>query len=293
MRRELIVFAVIIAVVLTLGLLGRTLVLNTAVAQVKGAFPGYDVSIGSAELRNAGLLALTDIDIKKGHTLRYRIKEVGINFSLFSFFTKAIPKVTLKGPYLEFTAPEKDLKEIIEYPASKPGRTSKAGRAFMARSVVISGLRVALDTADWKLTAEADGDISFGKTVSYKARVKMEDFNLAFLPKGLKAAEKVELAGTMTGEMSLQGEGLKIAAIMGNFSAVAPGGRLVIKDEKLLKKLAENTKQPLVFIEESFRHYDFTEGTLRISKDEDSILFHIMLDGAKGKRDLTVALHGF
>ena len=287
MRRELVIFAAILAVVLVVGLFGRSLMLDIAVREIKSAFPGYDVSVGSVEIRNADMFALLDIRAKKGDTLLYRIKSVEINFSPLSLFTRTVPKITIKNGSLEFNSPDKKLKEIIEYPAPKPGK------GFIARSVVISNLTVAVNTADWRFTAETGGNLTLGKEITYKVDINMNDFNLAFLPKGLDAAEKMDIKGKMTGSLFLRGENMKITEIKGDFSTTPPGGKLVIKDEEFLKKLAENTKQPLSVIEEGFKNYDFTEGTLRVSRNADSILLHIMLDGAKGKRDITVALYNF
>ncbi|OGX29653.1 MAG: hypothetical protein A2879_05030 [Omnitrophica WOR_2 bacterium RIFCSPHIGHO2_01_FULL_49_10] len=291
MRRELIVFLVILAVVLIVGLGGRSLILNFAVNQIKGMFPGYDVSIGSADIRNTDMLAISDIVVKKDDAIRYRIKSVEINFSPFSLFTKVIPKVAVKDARLKFNSPDKNLKDLIEYPVAKPGK------GFIARSVVISNLMVSVDTADWQLSAGVNGNITAGKEMTYKAEIELGYFDLAFLAKGLNVAEKVELSGRLKGSLSLGGQNLKVTYIKGDF-VIYPDpsnveGKLVIKDGEFLKKLAENTKQPLSVIEEGFKNYNFTRGTLRISRDAESILFHILLDGAKGERDLTVALHGF
>lgn len=287
MRRELIVFLVILAVLLVVGLFVRSLMLNIAVGQIKSAFPDCIVSVGSVEFRNIDMLAVTNIEVRKGDALCYRIRSAEINFSLLSVFTRMVPKITVKNGYIIFNSLDKRLKEVIEYPALKPGK------GFIARSIVVSNLMLAVNTADWQLTAWADGDITMNRDVVYKANIKLGDLNLAFLAKGLNAAEKVDLSGRLNGNLSLQGENLKIAAIKGDFATAAPGGTLVIKDEEFLKKLAENTKQPLSVIEEGFKDYNFTMGTLRISRDAESIFFHILLDGTKGERDLTIALHGF
>lgn len=287
MRRELVVLAVILAVVLVVGLFGRYLILNIAVSQLKSAFPGCDVSVGSVEIRSADMFALLDICVKKGDALLYRIKSAEINFSPLSVFTRTVPKITIKNSSLTFNSPDKKLKEIIEYPATKPGK------GFIARSVVISDLTVEVNTADWRFTAKTGGNITLGKDITYKADIRTDDFDLAFLPKGLDAAEKMDIKGNMIGSLSLRGEKMKIAEIKGDFSTPLPGGKIVIKDKEFLKRLAENTKQPLSVIEEGFKYYEFTKGTLQVSRNADSIFFHIMLDGAKGKRDLTVTLHGF
>ncbi|MFA5338689.1 MAG: hypothetical protein WC317_00885 [Candidatus Omnitrophota bacterium] len=287
MRRKSVFFAVIPVILLGLWLFGRPLLVNIAVGQIKSAFPGYDVSIGNAGLRSANTVAITGIDIKKGDTLRYRIKQVEIRFSPLSLFTRIIPEIAVKGGSLEFNSPGKKLRDIIEYPALKPGK------AFVVRSLVITGMAVELNTADWKLNAVAGGNMAIGKTIVYDAKIEAGGIDLALLPKGLNAEGRVEMKGIMSGAITLRGEQEDITDIKGDFSTAAPGGSLVITDKEILKRLADNTKQPLSLIEDSFGNYDFTKGTLGISRSEDSILLHVILEGAKGKRDVTVALHGF
>jgi len=244
MRKELVIFTVIIAVVLVLGLFGRSLILNIAVSQIKSAFPGYDVSIGSAEVRNADMLAITDIVVKKNDAIRYKIKSAEINFSPLSLFTRTVPKITIKNGSLEFSSRDKKLKEILEYPTLKPDK------GFIARSIVISNLIVVVSTADWQLTAGTDGNIEMRKRPA--------------------------------GETEIEGD----------FSTVPGGGKLAIKDEEFLKRLAEKTKRPLAVIED-LKDYDYTKCNLQISGKPESISLHVILDGPKGKKDLTFPLRGF
>lgn len=243
MRRELIIFAVILAVVLVLGLFGRSLILNIAVGQFRSMFPGYDVSIGSAEVRNVDMVALSNIYVKKGDALSYRVKSVEINLSPLSLFTRVVPKVTVKNSYLEISSRDKKLKDIIEYPVFKPGK------GFTAKSIAVLNFNLTLDTVDWTLNTVANGNIEMRKAPAGETEIK------------------------------------------GDFSVVPGGWKIAIKDEAFLKKLAENAKQPPAVIED-LKDFDFTKGALQISGKPGSLLFHIMLEGAKGKKDLTFPLRG-
>jgi len=287
MRRELVVFAVILAIVLAVGFFGRTLLMHIALTQLKSAFPGYKVSIGSVEIRTIDMIAVSNIEVKKGNNQRYRIRSVEINFSPLSLFTKIIPKVTVKDASFQISVPDKKLKDLIEYPTPKPGK------GFIVKSVQLSDIMVYLKTTDWRLEAVAYGDITMGKDTAYSATIKLNSIDLAFLVKAFDAGDKIDLKGGVTGDLSLNGKNLRITEIKGDFLIIPPGGKLVIKDEDFLKKQAENTKQPLEVIEAGFKNYDFTKGTLQLSRNSESILLHILLDGDSGKRDLTVALHGY
>ena len=243
MRRELVIFAVILAVVLTVGLFGRSLVTGIAVREIKDMFPGYDVSVDAAEIRNADMIAITGINAKKGDTLSYRIKALEIKFSPLSLITRKVPKIIVKNSYLEAGPPDKKLKDTIGYPVFKPGK------GFAAKSIEVLNFSLTVDMADWKLNTVVNGNIEMRKA-----------------PAG----------GT---------------EIEGDFSA-APGiWKIAIKDEAFLKRLAGNSKQPQAAIED-LKDFDFTNGTLQISGKPGSLLFHMTLEGPKGKKDLTFPLRG-
>ena len=183
MRRELIIFAVILAVVLGAGLFGRSLITGVAVREIKDAFPGYDVSIGGAEVRNADMVAITDIVAKKGKGLSYKIKSLEVKFSPLSLFTKKIPKVSVKNFYLEVSSPDKKLRDAIGYPVFKPGES------FMAKDISVLNFNLALDTADWKLKVSANGDMEIRKAPDGEAEIN-GDFSI--IPADWKIAIKDE-----------------------------------------------------------------------------------------------------
>ncbi len=210
MRREIIIFAVILAVVLTVGLYGRSLITGIAVSEIKNIFPGYDVSIGSAEIRNADMIAINGINAKKGKGLYYRIEGLEIKFSPLSLFTKKVPKITVKNSYLDVNSWnkklqtwDKKLKDAIDYPVFRPGQ------GFMAKSITVLNFNLTLDTADWKLNTEVSGNIEIRKTPAGETEI---DADLSTVP--------------------------------GN------AGKIAISDEAFLKRLAENAKQPLAAIED-------------------------------------------
>ncbi|MFH0764006.1 MAG: hypothetical protein V1927_03285 [Candidatus Omnitrophota bacterium] len=244
MRRELVVFAAILAVLLVLGLFGRSLITGIAVREIKDAFPGYNVSIGSVELRNIDMLAITGINIKKGKALSCGIKALEIKFSPLSLFTKKVPKITIKGTRLKVDSRNKKLKDLVEYPVFN------TGKGFIVRSVVISDLVVWVYTADWRLNVGVDGDIKIHKTPTGDAEIK------------------------------------------GDFLILPGSEKLAINDKDFLKRLAQKAKQPLAVIED-LKDYDYTKCNLQISGKPGSISLHVMLDGANGKKDLTIPLSGF
>lgn len=287
MKREFLIFAAIIAIILVATVSFRTVVLNVAKNRLKGAFPGYKVSIENAEVKSADMISLTGIRLEKGSTNLYRIKEVDIRFSPLSFFTRVIPKAYIRNAQLAVDSRTRKLKDLIEYPAPKPGA------AFLVDSLEIEDLSLSFHTSDCDMSAILWSDLSVNKQITYNANFKLNYIDLGLLVKGLGASDKLDLTGAMKGALYLEGKDLKITAIKGEFTTEEPGGSILIKDDEFIKMLAERSKQPVEMIRDSFKSYDFTKGTLEITRDNESILLHVMLDGQKGKRDLTIALHGF
>lgn len=242
MRRELVVFSAILAVLLALALAIRPFMLNVATTWIKNAFPGYEVTVGDVEMRNIDMISVTGIKIRTEPTLLYRIKSVDIKFSPLSLFTRTIPKVTVKNTDLQFNAPDRDFKDVIIYPALKQCK------GFSVKSIAVLNLVAMARTDDWKFNVGFDGNMEIRKTPS--------------------------------GDTEIEGD----------FSSA--GGKLSIRDEAFLKRLAEKTKQPFSAVED-LKDYDYTKALLHISGKPGSVLLRVILDGKKGKKDLTVPLSGF
>ncbi len=172
MRREIVIFAVILALVLGVGLFGRSLITGIAVKEIKEMFPGYNVSIGAAEIRNADMIAITGIKATRGADLSYRINGLEIKFSPLSLFTRKVPKIIIKNSLMEVSSVDKKLKDVIGYPVFNPGK------GFTAKSIVILNFNPILETADWKLNTVVGGNIEIRKTPSGETEIK-GDFSVA------------------------------------------------------------------------------------------------------------------
>ncbi|HRZ67733.1 MAG TPA: hypothetical protein P5521_06325 [Candidatus Omnitrophota bacterium] len=287
MKKEYIVFASIIAAIAVLAVIGRSLIIDFAVKQIKGAFPDYKVTVGNAEIKSIDLISFSDIDISRGDTNRYRVRELDVRFTPLTPFSRTIPKVSVDGCSIVVSSPKGKLKELVQFP--KP----KAGPMFIIESLEINDLVLEIHTSDFDTTVLIRANAAVGKDISYDAVVKMEKINLGLLAKMLGAGEKVDISGKMGGEISLSGKDMRIDTITGEFKAISPGGTVIIKDEEFIKNLAKQAKQPVEVIRDSFQNYKYTSGSLSVSKDRDAILLHLLMEGTQGKRDLTIAFHGF
>jgi hypothetical protein len=286
-KKEYLVFVSIIVVIAALAVIGRSLITDFAIKQIKGAFPEYKVTVGNAEIKSVDLISFSDIDIAKGDTNRYRVKELDIRFTPLTPFSRTIPKISVDGCSIVVSSPKGKLKELAQLPKTK------AGPMFIIESLEINDLVLEIHTSDFDTTALIRANAAIDKDISYDAVVKLEKINLGLLAKMLGAGEKVDISGKMGGEISLSGKDFRIDAIKGEFKAIGTGGTVIIKDEEFINTLARQSKQPVEMIRDSFKFYNYTSGTLSVSKDKDAILLHLLMEGLQGKRDLTIALHGF
>ncbi|MDD5423650.1 MAG: hypothetical protein PHR74_00040 [Candidatus Omnitrophica bacterium] len=286
MKKEYIIFACILAVLLILGIAGKSIILGAALDRLKGFFPGYEVKVGNAEIKSVDLVSFGNISIAKGDTNIYRVKELDIRFTPFTFFNRTIPKVSMDSCSIYIKSPKSKLKELVRFPEAK------AGALFIVDSLEINDLVLDIRTADVDFDAIIRADASIKKDISYSAVMKLNSVNLGLLAKSLGASEKVDISGSMSGEISMSGKDMRIDAIKGEFASGELGGTIIIKDEEFINTLAKQSNQPVEMIRDSFKLYKYTKGTLSVSKEKDAILLHLMLDGPKGKRDMTIALHG-
>jgi hypothetical protein len=68
---------------------------------------------------------------------------------------------------------------------------------------------------------------------------------------------------------------------------------MVVRDETMLKNMAQAADQPLDILMESFKDYHYNTGVMKVGKVKDDLSLDIALDGEKGKRNLSVTLHDF
>ncbi|MFA5117664.1 MAG: YdbH domain-containing protein [Candidatus Omnitrophota bacterium] len=139
----------------------------------------------------------------------------------------------------------------------------------------------------------ADINLNFEKAFSYEMRINVVSVDLARLIRDLELSDKVQMSGFVEGGMSCSGENAVFQSVRGDFSVVTPGGTLTIKDTRFLEHIAQNSKQSVGFVSDAFKDYLFNTGGMRISLEGADLISQVSLNGAKGKRDFTVALRDF
>ena len=127
----------------------------------------------------------------------------------------------------------------------------------------------------------------------YGARLTFNGVDILELMKAARADKKFEMTGKLTGTLTISGRGPRVEALSGEFRALEPGGMLVIKDEALLREMAERSKQNIDIVMESLKNYHYNKGRLGLRMEGGSLVADVALEGAAGRRDLSVVVHDF
>ena len=78
---------------------------------------------------------------------------------------------------------------------------------------------------------------------------------------------------------------------MGELTAAKEGGMLTITDTRFLESMAQRSGKALDIVMESFKNYRYNNGNVKVGLDKNDLTLDAAMDGAAGKRDVTVVLH--
>lgn len=168
--------------------------------------------------------------------------------------------------------------------------------ADIAAKARIEGKDFVLDSLSGQvLDGKFAGELTlkFGPSPAYLANLKFINLDLARFIADYNLKEKFQMSGKLGGEISFKGQGLMINILNGNFSAVAPGGMLIIQDASFLENIAKSSQQPLDIVVESFKNYHYNMGVVKLFLDKGNLILDMALDGETGKRNINITLHEF
>lgn len=129
--------------------------------------------------------------------------------------------------------------------------------------------------------------------LAYAAKFKASGINMAKLIIDLDLAERLKIEGAVSGALEVEGSGLDLSRLEGNFNSDGSGGRLTITDERILEAMAKNTGQTLSFMVESFRDYRYNTARAVLGIKDSDIIFNVAMDSEAGKREFVLVWHDF
>lgn len=142
--------------------------------------------------------------------------------------------------------------------------------------------------------ARLDGRVAFLANPSYEAAAVIEQIDVEQIVRKLELADKFMMSGKFSGNAAAGGQGNRLRKLSGLFSALPPGGTLVITNADVLKSMAKGGgRTTALLMEQGFKNYRYDEGTVTLGLGKDAVNLGVRLNGAAGRRDLDVALHHF
>jgi len=150
---------------------------------------------------------------------------------------------------------------------------------------------LAVKTFGGRLEGHASLDLRGGP--GYLVDLNFKDMQIARFIDDFELSDKVYMDGEMGGKLVLQGRGTDVRVLSGDFKTALGGGKLVIKDKRVMENVARSTNQPLDIIVENFSNYHYNTGNIGLSLKEKNIVLDLALDGETGKRNMSITLHEF
>ncbi|MBM3249420.1 MAG: hypothetical protein FJZ09_01045 [Candidatus Omnitrophica bacterium] len=146
---------ILISIIIFLALAGaaavftRPLITFIAEKQLKAVFTQSRVSIGRAVLKPLSELDFFDLEITRGETYDFKVKEIRIRFNPLSLIARRIREVSLNGLDIRIRTPKKSILEFGEnFYLKSPG-------IFSVKSFKLSGLALDLKSKDVSLAGSA------------------------------------------------------------------------------------------------------------------------------------------
>ncbi len=153
------------------------------------------------------------------------------------------------------------------------------------------------------LNGNVTGDfmVSFVTLAVYQTKLRFYGLDIERFVKDFDLENKLTMTGSLSGSIFAEGRGSVLKVFGGDLVMDAPGGRLTIKDSRVLRDIAErsplandqgNLYQTSVdAVVESLQDYNYNSGRVGLSLRERDFFAEINLDGKQGKRNFNIILH--
>ena len=242
----------------------KPLTIAIAKQQIKKAINAKSVEIGSCRWDLFHRLSFFDISVQVPDKTLFKAKVVSVEFSLASI---------VQGKILGFGIQDGTLKYD---------------------QVKVSNINVANN----QLTAEALGgrimgsfNLSMAKPLVYDGTFQFIDMDLTRIVKEFDLKKKVELSGTVEGELIVTGRDGALRILNGTFRSGQEGGVVTVKDTRFLQNIARSSNQPLDILVESLRRYHYNIGNVELKLIGRNLVFNASMAGETGKRNIAITLH--
>lgn len=300
-RKSGYVLMAVLAAVLLAILSWKPALIYSAKQQVRKVLPGSTVSIDDMRIQPGRQVSFFRVKVSKPGEYEIDAAEVGVSYDLASLSRKEILGVALKDGRAKFG--QLEAEGVVFEAAYGASEGIFAVKRLKYNNLAIEGISghprltrdvLYLDDVNARLfggSVNADAQLRLRQPAVYEARCAFFHLDIAQCIRELEWEKKVEMTGTVSGDLAVRGTGGELALLSGRLRSQDAGGRLVIKDTAFLKNLAERSGQPMDLLMENIADYEYNKAYATAELEDGAIVFKTLLDGAAGKRDFTVTLH--
>lgn len=299
MSRRFYFFIFLVLSVITVAICLEPLAIGAIRKELKNKLAAETVQIGHFELKSLGEVRLTGILVEKKGFITVKAREARVGFQWLKVLNKEIESLVIEGASVDY---EKLHVENLFLRA----RQSKDDGQFRIEKITydkaaISDIKSPVQMKGHELVFSAlsanflDGKISGEMAAALKdlpefhAKLRFTNLSIERFVKDFDLRKKMEMTGTMDGELEVGGHGAEIAILGGDFKMGSPGGKLIIKDRRLLENIVQ--KAFLDTAIETLQDYHYNAGGLQLSMEEKNLVADVNLDGKQGKRDFKIVYH--
>lgn len=126
---------------------------------------------------------------------------------------------------------------------------------------------------------------------AYQMKLSFAALDIARFIEDFELQKKFTMTGALRGQLNVQGTGVNVQELSGNFVTASPGGLLTIKDNSFLENIASRAKVNYDIVQQSLQEYHYTTGELKVSLENDAVAMAISLDGEKGPKNFNIVNH--
>ena len=307
MRRLLPILLGLLFIILIVAVYLKPLVLALAQKQLRTALGAQTVSIQDCRLHILHEAVFFNVEVKKPGQYEFKAAEVDIDYNVWSLLRKQVVQVSLRKVAVKVPVSGHDLTldngSITVNLQGVPGDLSIGKlqyHKFKIENVTgrtkMEGTALVLDEISGQILnglVQGGVAVKIDKSPLYLADLKFIDVDLARFVEDFDLKEKMQMAGLLTGEFKINGHGVTLKILNGNFATGSSGGVLTVKDASFLQKMARNTNQPLNIVVDSLKDYHYNTGGVKLHLDQGNLVLDMALQGEAGKRKITITLHDF
>lgn len=284
---------------MTFAMCLEPLVIIVVKAQLKTRLAVDTVKISHFQFQSLGEVRFQEVFVEKKRVFKAQAQEIRVGFQLAGILNKDIESIAIEhaaGEYLKFKIQDFNL---LANRKNDAGKLSIAKASYDKGQVTNIKSQVQLQGKD-VVFPDLSADFLEGKILAsikvalvdvpeYRVTANFANLDIERFIADFDLRKKIDMTGMMNGSLDIAGHGVTLKILGGDFKMAAPGGKLIIKDRKLLENIVERAYLDTAI--ETLQDYHYNAGGVQVSMEEKNLVADVNLEGRQGKRDFKIVYH--